>query len=91
LVVRGASGILLSLLEHMGWGYERILGRVGENFRVTPDLRWEMASRLDSGMISGVEMWPLGKPFQIYLVLAAQRMLLFQLTWSFMLVPISEM
>jgi hypothetical protein len=46
-----------------------------------------MASRLDYGMISGVEMWP----FQTYLVLPAQRMSLFQLTWSFMFIPIDEM
>lgn len=43
-------------LECLGWGYEKILGRVGENYLVILDSRWEMDSRLDSGMICGVGM-----------------------------------
>lgn len=39
-----------------------------------------MALRLDSKMISGVGIWPLRKPFQFYLVLLVQMMLLLQLT-----------
>ena len=55
----------------MGWVYGRILGRVGGIFVVRPDLRGEMALRLDSDMIFGVGIWPLRK-----LVLLAHRMLL---------------
>lgn len=42
------------------WGYGRIFTRVGGNFRVALDLRWKMSPRLDSGMISGVGLWPSG-------------------------------
>jgi len=35
------------------------------------DLRWEMDSRLDSGMIFGGGIRPLRKSFQFYLVLLA--------------------
>jgi hypothetical protein len=45
-----------------GVGLWMILGRVEANFRVIPYLRWEMAPRLDFGMISDVGMWPLRKP-----------------------------
>jgi hypothetical protein len=38
----------------MQWGYERMLGGVGGSFQAIPDLRWEMASRLYSGMIYDV-------------------------------------
>lgn len=38
LAVYGVSGVLMSLLGHMGWGYERILGGVGESFQVILDL-----------------------------------------------------
>jgi hypothetical protein len=48
--------VLLSPLEHLGCGYERIFGGVRRNFHVRPDLSWEMAPRLDPGMISGVGM-----------------------------------
>jgi hypothetical protein len=48
-----------------------------------------MAPRLNFDMISSVGMWPIRKPYQIYLVLPAQKMALLQLTWSFMVVPIS--
>jgi hypothetical protein len=33
-----------------------------------------MVLRLDSGMINGVRMWPLKKPFRLYLILPVQRM-----------------
>jgi len=48
----------MSLYKHIGWGYGKILGGVGESFQVIPDLRWERASMLDFGMICGVEIWP---------------------------------
>jgi hypothetical protein len=35
-------------------------------------------------MIFDVGIWPLRKPFKFYLVLLAQKMLLLQLTWSFL-------
>ena len=77
--VNEEGGALVSQLERMGWGYGRIIGGVGGNFQVILYLRWEMAPRLDSGMIYGVRIWPLKKPFQVYLVLLAQRMLLLQI------------
>jgi hypothetical protein len=46
-----------------------MLGGVGGSFQAIPDLRWEMASRLYSGMIYDVRIWPLRKPFQMYMVL----------------------
>jgi hypothetical protein len=48
-----------------------------------------MAPKLDYSMINGVGMWPLKKPFHIYLVLLVQRMPLLRVTWSFMVAPIS--
>jgi hypothetical protein len=45
LVVRGVGDVLLILLEHLGWGFRR-------NFHVTPNLKREMAPRLDFDMIS---------------------------------------
>jgi hypothetical protein len=39
-----------------GWG----------NFEVMLDLRWEIDPRLDSGMIFGVGIQPLRKPFMLY-------------------------
>jgi hypothetical protein len=33
-----------------------------------------MTPRFDSGMIYGVGIWPLRKPFRVYLVLHVQRM-----------------
>jgi len=83
LVVCGVDGVLLSLLVRLEWGYGRILRGVGGIFCITSDLRWKIAQRLDSGMISGVRMWPLRKPFQTYLVLPTQMMPLSQPTWSF--------
>jgi hypothetical protein len=56
--VHGEGGVLVSLLECMGWVYERILGKVGGNFVVIPNLSWEMALRLDFSMISGVGIGP---------------------------------
>jgi hypothetical protein len=41
------DGVLASLLGRMKWVYGRILGVVGRSFVATPDLRLEMASRLD--------------------------------------------
>lgn len=63
LVVHGVDGVLMSLLGCMGWGFGRILGGVGRNFQVIPDLRWEIAPRLVSGIIYGVGIWPLKKLF----------------------------
>jgi hypothetical protein len=39
LAIRRVSGVLMSLLGCMRWGFERILGRVGRSFQVIPDLR----------------------------------------------------
>jgi hypothetical protein len=44
----------MSLLRHMWSDYGRILGGVGRSSLAILDLRWEMAPRLASGMISGV-------------------------------------
>ena len=35
-----------------------------------------MASRLVSGMLCNVGVWPLRKPFQIYMVVLARKMLM---------------
>ena len=69
--VHGEHSVLVNLMRCMGWVYGRILGGVGGGFVVIPYLRWEMTSRLDSYMIFGVQMQPLRKPFQFYLVLIA--------------------
>jgi hypothetical protein len=53
----------------MGWGYGRISRGFGGCFLIIPDLRWEMASRLDFGMMCGVGRRPLKKLFQIYIIL----------------------
>jgi hypothetical protein len=79
----------MSLLGRLGWYYRRILGRALVSFQVIPNLRWEMAPRLDSGMIYGMEICSLRKPFQICIALLAQRMLLLRLSWSFLVVPFS--
>jgi hypothetical protein len=45
-----------------------------------------MVSRLGSGIIFGVGIWPFKKLFQFYLVILAQKMFLLQLTcifWNF--------
>jgi hypothetical protein len=49
-----------------------------------------MAPRLDSSMIYGVGIWPLKKPFGVYLVLRAQRMPLLQITRKFLEAPLSR-
>jgi hypothetical protein len=54
MAVHGEGVVLISCLEHLGWGYGRILGGVGGSFQVTLDLRWEMAPKLDFGTISDV-------------------------------------
>jgi len=77
LEVHEVGGVRMSL---MGWGYGRILGGVGGSFQVIPYLKWEMALRLDFDMIYGVGMWHIRKPFQIYMVLLVQRMLLLWLS-----------
>jgi hypothetical protein len=69
--VHGVDGVLVSLLGCMGWGYGRILGGVGGSSQVIPDLRWEMAPKLNFGVIYGVGIWLLRKYFQFYLVLLA--------------------
>jgi hypothetical protein len=55
LVVRGLGGVLISLLECMGWGYGRILDGVGGSSQVIPNLRWGMDPMLDFSMICGVK------------------------------------
>lgn len=57
----------------------------------TSTLNWEMAPKLDSGMIYGVEILPLKKPFQFHLILLAQRKLLWLLNSNFLEVPFSGM
>jgi hypothetical protein len=60
--------VLMSLLKLMVWVYEKILGGVGGRSLTIPDLKWEMASKLVSGMIFVAGIWPLRaltKPFQI--------------------------
>jgi hypothetical protein len=57
MVVHGVGNVLLSLLECLEWGYGRILGKDGKNFRVLPDLRLEIDPGLALAMISGVGMW----------------------------------
>jgi hypothetical protein len=52
---------------------------------------WVIVSRLGSSMICGLGIWPLRMPFQFYLVLLVQRMLLLRLTWKFLEVPLSGM
>jgi hypothetical protein len=42
-------------------------------------------------MIYSVGIWFLRKPFQVYLVLRAQMMLLLQITWKFLELPFSGM
>lgn len=45
----------MSLLgRRLGWGYGIILGEVEGNVQVILELRWQMALRLDFGMIYGV-------------------------------------
>jgi hypothetical protein len=48
-----------------GWG----------SFIVISDLRCEMAPTLDFGMICGVGIWLLRKPFQVYMALFVRKML----------------
>jgi len=67
--------VLIRFLGWMGWGYRRISGGVWECFPVIPNLRCEMAPRLDSGKARGVVFRPLRKLFRIYIVLLALRML----------------
>jgi hypothetical protein len=50
----GEGGVLVSLLGLMRWVYGRILGGAESGSIITPDLKWEMAPRLDFGMIFGV-------------------------------------
>jgi hypothetical protein len=52
--VHGEGGALVSLFGG---------GGVTRSFLVILDMRWEMASILDFGMIYGVRIWPLRKPF----------------------------
>jgi hypothetical protein len=61
LAVLGVGAVLLILLGRMWRGYGKILGGVGRCFLVIPDLSYEMAPRLDSGMMCGVGRWPLRK------------------------------
>jgi hypothetical protein len=76
ILARGVGSVLMSFFGHMRWGYKRISGGFGGCFLVIPDLSWEMAQRLDSGMTCGVRIRPLMNAFRIYIVLLALRMLL---------------
>ena len=87
--VHGEDSVLVSLLRRMGRVNGTILGGVGGNSVVTPDLKCEMAPMLDSSMIFGVRIWPLRMHFQFYLVLLAQRVLMLRFTWNFLEVPFS--
>jgi len=77
----------MNLLGRMGWVYGRILG-VGGSSLTIPNLMWEMAPKLISGMICCVEIWLLSMPFYIYLSLRVRSMLLLRLTWSFEMAPV---
>jgi len=55
ILARGVGSVLMSFFGHMRWGYKRISGGFGGCFLVIPDLSWEMAQRLDSGMTCGVK------------------------------------
>jgi hypothetical protein len=87
--VYGEGSVLVSLLRRMGWVNGRILGGVGGNSVVTPDLNREMTPMLDSSMIFGVRIWPLRMHFQFYLILLAQRILMLRFAWNFLEVPFS--
>jgi hypothetical protein len=52
----------------LGWDYGRILGGIGGKFSGHTRFEMEDAPMLDYGMIYGVEIWPLRKPFKIYMV-----------------------
>jgi len=58
--VHGEGNVPVSISGLMRWVYGRVLGEVGRSFVVIPDLRWEMAQRLDFGMIFGVGIRPSG-------------------------------
>ena len=47
LTIQGVGGVLMQLLDLMGWVYGRILVGVGKWFLIIPDLRLEIAPRLD--------------------------------------------
>ena len=85
----GVGVVLMKLFSRMGLGYKRISRRVGSCFLVIPDLRWEIAPRLNYGMACGLRIRPLRKLFLIYMVLLALRMLLLEFIWSFLVAPIS--
>jgi hypothetical protein len=63
LEVYGVGGVLLSLLEHLGWGYGRISGKNGRISCVIPILWWEMDPELVFGKISDAGMWLLRQLF----------------------------
>jgi hypothetical protein len=54
MTVRGVGGVLMKVTSHIGWVCEKISGGVVVSFLVIPDLRREMALKLDSSMTSGV-------------------------------------
>jgi hypothetical protein len=58
LAVHEVGSVLLNPLESLGWGYRRILRKVGRIFCVIPGLRWKMVPRLDLGMSNAVQVWP---------------------------------
>jgi hypothetical protein len=63
MIAHGMSGVLMSLLGHLGWDYGRISGGVGGCFIIILDLSWEMTLTLDFGMTCDVGTRPLRKLF----------------------------
>jgi hypothetical protein len=61
MAARRVSGVLMMFTGRMGGDYRRISGGVGRCFLVIPDLRCEMALRLDSVLTCGVGIRPLKK------------------------------
>jgi len=65
------NGVQMRSMGRTGWGYEKISRGDGENSLIIPDLRWEMALRLDFGMVYGAGIKLLKKLFWICIVLFA--------------------
>jgi hypothetical protein len=73
-----------------GMGLWKNVWRGCEKFSILSNLRRKMAPKLDYGMIFGVEIWPLRKACQFYLVLPAQMMLVLRLIWNVLEILFSE-
>jgi hypothetical protein len=61
--------VLLNPLCSIWWGYGRISGGIEGCFLIILDLSWEMAPRLDFGIMCGVGRRPLRKLLRIYTLL----------------------